>query len=70
MVDAIKSRADILSESKKLPAGMTADKLAAAKNGLAEITKQWREATAASTGGNLADAVAKATAVKKKAAGF
>ena len=68
VVDAIKSRVDILSQSKKLPAGMTTDKLAAAKNGLAEITKQWTEATAASTGGNLADAVAKATAVKKKAA--
>jgi hypothetical protein len=68
VVDAIKSRVDILSQSKKLPAGMTADKLAAAKSGLAEITKQWTEATAASTGGNLADAVAKASAVKKKAA--
>jgi hypothetical protein len=68
VVEAIKSRVDILSQSKKLPAGMTAEKLAEAKTGLAEITKQWTEATAASTGGNLTDAIAKATVAKKKAA--
>ena len=68
VVDAIKSRVDILSQSKKLPAGMTADKLAEAKSGLAEITQQWTAATEASKGGNLMDAIAKATAVKKKAA--
>jgi hypothetical protein len=68
VVQAIQSRVDILSQSKKLPAGMTAEKLAEAKAGLAEITKQWSEATAASTSGNLTDALAKATAVKKKTA--
>jgi hypothetical protein len=68
VVEAIQSRVDILSQSKKLPAGMTAEKFAEAKAGLAEITKQWSEATAASTSGNLTDALAKATAVKKKAA--
>ena len=68
VMEAIKSRVDILSQSKKLPKGMTAEKLAEAKAGLAEITKQWSEATAASTSGNLTDALAKATAVKKKTA--
>ena len=68
VVEAIKSRVDILSQSKKLPAGITAEKFAEAKAGLAEITKQWSEATAASTGGNLTDALAKAAAVKKRAA--
>jgi uncharacterized protein YoxC len=68
VVEAIKSRVDILSQSKKLPAGMTAEKFAEAKAGLADITKQWTEATAASTSGNLTDALAKAAAVKKKAA--
>jgi len=68
VVQAIQRRVDILSQSKKLPAGMTAEKLAEAKAGLAEITKQWSEASAASTSGNLTDALAKATAVKKKAA--
>lgn len=68
VVEAIKSRVDILSQSKKLPAGMTAEKFAEAKAGLADITKQWTEATAASTSGNLTDALAKAASVKKKAA--
>jgi len=68
VVEAIQSRVDILSQAKKLPAGMTAEKFAEAKAGLAEITKQWSEATAASTSGNLTDALAKATAVKKRAA--
>ena len=68
VVEAIKSRVDILSQSKKLPAGITAEKFAEAKAGLEEITKQWTEATAASTSGNLTDALAKAGAAKKKAA--
>lgn len=68
VVEAIQSRVDILSKSKKLPANMTAEKLASAKAGLADITQQWAAATDASKGGNLADAVTKATAVKAKAA--
>ena len=68
VVEAIKSRVDILSQAKKLPAGMTADSLAAAKSGLAEITEQWTAATEASKGGNLMEAITKATAAKKKAA--
>jgi len=68
VVEAIKSRVDILSQSKKLPAGMTAETLAGAKAGLAEITQQWTAATDASKGGNLPDAMAKATALKAKAA--
>jgi hypothetical protein len=68
VVDAIKSRVDILSQSKKLPAGMSAETLAQAKAGLSEITQQWTAATEASKGGNLTDAVAKASSVKVKAA--
>lgn len=68
VVEAIKSRVDILSQSKKLPAGMNADTLAQAKAGLSEITQQWTAATEASKGGNLMDAVAKASSVKVKAA--
>jgi predicted small lipoprotein YifL len=68
VMEAIKSRVDILSQSKKLPAGISKEKFAEAKAGLEEITKQWTEATAASTSGNLADALAKAGAAKKKAA--
>jgi len=68
VVESIKSRVDILSQSKKLPANMTADKLAAAKSGLGEITQQWTAATEAYKGGDLAEAIAKGTGVKAKAA--
>jgi hypothetical protein len=68
VVDAIKSRVDILSQSKKLPAGITAEKFSEAKAGLAQLTQQWTEATAASASSNWAEAVAKGTAAKKKAA--
>jgi DNA repair exonuclease SbcCD ATPase subunit len=68
VVEAIKSRVDILSQSKKLPAGMSAETLAQAKAGLSEINQQWTAAIEASKGGNLMDAVAKASSVKVKAA--
>ena len=68
VVEAIKSRVDILSQSKKLPAGMSAETLAQAKAGLSEITQKWTAATEASKGGNLMDAIAKASSVKVKAA--
>lgn len=68
VVEAIKSRVDILSQSKKLPAGMSAETLAQAKAGLSEITQQWTVAAEAAKGGNLMDAVAKASSVKVKAA--
>ena len=68
VMDAIKSRVDILSNSKKLPANMTADKLAAAKSDLGAMTEQWTAATASFAGGNLPDAITKGTAVKTKAA--
>ena len=66
MVEAVKSRIDILSKSKKLPANVTKEKFEAAKAGLAEATKGWDDATAAFKGGNVADAMAKADTVKKK----
>jgi hypothetical protein len=68
VVETIKGRVDILSQSKKLPANMTADKLAAAKSGLEEITQQWTAATVAYNGGNLMDAIAKGSSLKTKAA--
>ena len=67
MVDAIKSRVDILSQSKKLPAGMDAAKLASAKDGLAAATTTWGEAQEAFKAGKWNDAIAKATSVKGKA---
>ena len=67
MLDAIKSRVDILSKSKKLPANLDKEKFEGAKSGLAEITKAWDEASNAFKEGNIADAHAKAMAVKEKA---
>jgi len=67
MVEAIQSRVDVLSASRKLHAGMDKAKLDAAKSGLASAAQTWSEATAAHTSGNLADAVAKANAVKDSA---
>jgi hypothetical protein len=70
MVEAIKSRVDILSESKKLPADIDQAKLDGAKTGLASINEIWTQATEAFKGGNLTDALAKASAVKDKAVGI
>ena len=66
MVEAVKSRIDILSKSKKLPANVTKEQFESAKAGLAEATKGWDDATAAFKGGNVADAMTKADAVKKR----
>jgi len=68
MIEAIKGRVDILSKSKKLPANLDKEKFEGAQNGLAEITKVWDESNAAFKEGKLADALAKATTVKEKAA--
>jgi hypothetical protein len=68
MVEAIKSRVDILSQSKKLPKGLDAATFTSAKDGLAAATSAWSEAQAAFSSGNLTEAIAKATSVKDKAA--
>lgn len=68
MVEAIKSRVDILSKSRKLPANLNKAKFEGAKAGLGEITKTWADAENAFKGGNIADAIAKGDAVKAKAA--
>jgi len=67
MAAAIKSRVDILSQSKKLPAGLDKAKLDGAKSGLAALNQSWTEASEAFKSGNVTDAVAKARAAKDKA---
>jgi hypothetical protein len=67
MAAAIKSRVDILSQSKKLPAGLDKAKLDGAKAGLAAVSQGWTEASEAFKSGNVSDAVAKARAAKDKA---
>ena len=68
MVEAVQSRVDILSKSKKLPAGITAEKLAEAKSGLAAAKEEWAKALEGFKAGNLAAAVSTANGVKEKAA--
>lgn len=66
MMAAVKSRVDILSQSKKLPATVSKEKFEAAKAGLADATKGWEEASAAYAKGEVANAVARADGVKKR----
>jgi hypothetical protein len=67
MAEAIKSRVDILSQSKKLPAGLDRAKLDGAKADLASLNQSWTEADSAFKSGNVGDAVAKGRAAKDKA---
>jgi len=67
MVEAIKSRVDVLSKSKKLPANLDKAKFDGVKAGLPEVTQMWDDAKKAFSGGNLADAVSKAKTIKDKA---
>ena len=63
-VAAIQSRVDILSKSKKLPAGMDAATLDSVKTGLAEANSTWSQATQAQAAGDLEQAVTLAQQVK------
>ena len=67
MVEAIQSRVNILSKSRRLPAGISKDKFESAKTDLSSITQTWTEASNAFNSGNLMDAVTKAKNVKDKA---
>ncbi|MGE5277858.1 MAG: hypothetical protein ACM3SU_12745 [Acidobacteriota bacterium] len=67
MIEAIKSRVDILSASRKLPKGIDKARLEEARSGLAGATQAWNEASEAFKAGKLADAVARAGSVKDKA---
>ncbi len=68
VVDAIKSRVDILSKAKKLPATVDKAAVEGAKSGLEAIDKTWNDAQASFKSGNVADALAKAQTVKAQAA--
>jgi hypothetical protein len=68
MVEAIQSRVDILSSSKKLPKNITQEAFDGAKSGLDSMKSMWNEATAAASDGKPGEAVEKANAVKAKGA--
>jgi hypothetical protein len=61
---AVASRVEILSKSKKLPAGLDATSFDAVKTGTAEATTLWDQATAAQAAGNMEQAVTAARQVK------
>ena len=67
VVEAIQSRVDILSKAKKLPANLTAEKLAEAKSGLTAAKDEWAKAVESQKAGNIAEAVSAANSVKEKA---
>ena len=64
LVEAVKSRVDVLSRSRKPPAGVD---LAAAKAALAEATDDWTRAQTASTSGNADEAATMAKRAQDKA---
>jgi hypothetical protein len=64
LIGALKSRVDILSQSRHLPAGLTTTALDAAKSGLATVTQAWADASAAAQSGDVAAAGTSALAVK------
>ena len=66
MMGAIKSRLDILGQAKKLPAGLDKDKLAALTSSYDEVAKQFEEAKAAASAGDLSKAVEAGGAIKEK----
>ncbi len=63
---AVTSRVGMLSKSKKLPAGLDAATVEAAKSGAAEAKSLWDQATAAQASGNMEQAVTAARQVKEK----
>lgn len=65
-VAAIQSRVDILSKSKKLPAGMDKAALESAKTTLAEANDLWAQATSAQASGDVDRAVTLGRQVKEK----
>ena len=68
MLETIQGRVDILSKAKTLPANVDKATVEGAKTGLDWMNKAWAEAQAFVTPGNMAEALAKANALKSQAA--
>jgi hypothetical protein len=67
LLQAIKSRVDILSAARKLPAGMDPAKLQSVKDGLTSVTQGWADASAKMQAGALVEAAAAAKQLQAKA---
>ena len=68
VLETIQGRVDILSKAKTLPANVDRATVDGAKTGLDSMNKAWADAQASFSSGNLADALAKANALKSQAA--
>jgi hypothetical protein len=66
MMEAIKSRLDILGQAKKLPAGLDKDKLAMLTSGYDETMKQFQAAKDAASAGDFTKAIEAGNAIKQK----
>jgi hypothetical protein len=66
LLSALKSRLDILSQAKKLPAGLTKATLEQAKAGATDLESGLGAAQAQAQGGDVAGAIAKANELKAK----
>ena len=66
LVNAIQSRVDTLSKSKKLPKNIDQATFEAAKTGLDDMKSTWNAASQSFNSGNVEDAVAKAKQVQEK----
>lgn len=67
-LDDLGKRVETLSKSKKLPKGVTKDAVAKAKTAVDALKSTWGEASNAAASGDFTTAMAKASAVKDKAA--
>ena len=63
-LDSVRVRLDKLGKSKRLPAGMDATKVDAARQTYEAAMQEWPVITAAFNGGKLADALARASALR------
>lgn len=68
VVQSLQQRVDELSKVKTLPKGVKKEAVEAAQSGAAALSNTWDEAAEAFKSANLTDALAKAKAVKAKAA--
>jgi hypothetical protein len=64
MLEAAKSRLDILAQAKKLPAGMDKAALAKAQGGLASLQSGWTAASEQFKAGDWSGAIARAKDLK------
>lgn len=68
LVQSLEAHVDALSKSKTLPPGVTRQAVEAARTSVASLRASWRDASTAFQSAHVADALAKAQAVKAKAA--